>query len=102
MRSRTGHPLGSCPAAYAELLAQLARAGWVCRGTVVCRTLRRKGRNGWPQWRTRWLEGAALTARICAAVPRLHCRLMPIRNPQSAIRNRQLAIGRQRWEQANV
>jgi predicted ATPase len=42
MCSRTGHPLGSHPAAYTKLLAQLARAGWVCRGTVVCRTLRRK------------------------------------------------------------
>lgn len=42
MGAATKHPLGQPPAAYQKLLARLARAGWFCQGTVVCRTLRRK------------------------------------------------------------
>ena len=44
---RTAHLLGSSPSAYKKLLARLARAGWFCDGTVVCRTLRRKVAGQW-------------------------------------------------------
>jgi hypothetical protein len=47
VRSKTGHPLGPHPAAYAKLLAQLPRAGWFCQGTVVSRPLRRKVAGQW-------------------------------------------------------
>ena len=39
--------LGSPPAAYARLLAGLARSGWIGHGTVVCRSLRRKVGGRW-------------------------------------------------------
>lgn len=47
MRSRTEHPLGPHPAAYAQLLNQLPLAGWFCQGTVVSRPLRRKVAGQW-------------------------------------------------------
>jgi hypothetical protein len=43
----TAHSLGPHPPAYEKLLARLARAGWFCDGTVVCRTLRRKVAGQW-------------------------------------------------------
>ena len=46
MPRTAAHPLGSRPPAYKKLLARLARAGWFCDGTVVCRTLRPQ--SGWP------------------------------------------------------
>ena len=49
MRSKTEHPLGPYPAAYAKLLAQLPLAGWFCQGTVVSRPLRRKVAGRWVQ-----------------------------------------------------
>jgi hypothetical protein len=39
--------LGPQPAAYAKLLARLARTGWIGQGTVVCRPLRRKVGGQW-------------------------------------------------------
>ena len=39
--------LGNPPPAYARLLNQLARAGWICQGTVVRRPLRRKVGGRW-------------------------------------------------------
>lgn len=47
MPTQTNHPLGPLPPAYARLLARLARAGWFCQGTVVCRPLRRKVAGQW-------------------------------------------------------
>ena len=47
MRLDAHHPLGSAPPAYARLLAQLSRAGWICHGTVVCRPLRRRVSGKW-------------------------------------------------------
>jgi hypothetical protein len=47
MRSRTMSALGPLPAAYAKLLAGLARLGWIGHGTVVCRPLRRKVGGQW-------------------------------------------------------
>ena len=49
MAKTTDHPLGPCPGAYARLLARLAQAGWFCRGTVVCRSLRRQVGGRWVQ-----------------------------------------------------
>jgi hypothetical protein len=42
MGAETKHPLGHPPPVYKKLLAHLARSGWFCQGTVVCRSLRRK------------------------------------------------------------
>jgi len=39
--------LGPHPAAYAKLLARLARPGWISYGTVVRRALRRKVAGQW-------------------------------------------------------
>jgi len=47
MKAPPEPPLGAPPAAYAQLLAELARPGWFCQGTVVCRPLRRKVRGRW-------------------------------------------------------
>lgn len=47
MPSKSGHPLGPQPAAYVRLLAQLAQAGWISQGTVVCRSLRRRSGAKW-------------------------------------------------------
>ena len=47
MRSDAKHPLGALPSAYARLLAQLSRPGWICHGTVVCRPLRRRVGGRW-------------------------------------------------------
>ena len=47
MRSNTRLALGPPPAAYAKLLARLARSGWLAHGTVVCRPLRRKVAGQW-------------------------------------------------------
>ena len=47
MTVTTRHPMGSPPPAYEKLLARLARSGWFCDGTVVCRTLRRKVAGQW-------------------------------------------------------
>ncbi len=47
MRSTTLLALGSHPAAYAKLLARLARPEWIGHGTVVCRPLRRKVAGHW-------------------------------------------------------
>ena len=44
---KTEQPLGTPPVAYAQLLEELARPGWFCQGTVVCRPLRRKVRGRW-------------------------------------------------------
>jgi hypothetical protein len=49
MRVKTAHPLGPCPAAYAQLLDRLAQAGWFCQGTVVRRSLRRHVGGRWVQ-----------------------------------------------------
>jgi hypothetical protein len=40
-------PLGPPPAAYVQLLHQLAQPAWCCHGTVVCRPLRRKVGGRW-------------------------------------------------------
>ena len=48
MRSKTQSALGPHPPAYARLLAQLAQAGWISQGTVVCRSLRRR-------WGAKWV-----------------------------------------------
>ena len=47
MHSKTAHPLGPLPAAYAKLRDRLARANWFCQGAVVSRPLRRKVANRW-------------------------------------------------------
>lgn len=47
MRTKPGHPLGEPPATLAKLLAQLEQTGWLCQGTVVRRTLRRKVGGVW-------------------------------------------------------
>jgi hypothetical protein len=47
MPSTTLLALGPLPAAYAQLLARLARSGWISQGTVVCRPLRRKVGGQW-------------------------------------------------------
>ena len=47
MRARLLDRLGDPPSAYARLLGQLARAGWICQGTVVRRPLRRKVGGHW-------------------------------------------------------
>ncbi len=47
MPRETKHPLGLLPAAYQSLLARLARSGWFCQGSVVCRSLRRKVAGKW-------------------------------------------------------
>jgi len=48
MRSQTHrHPLGHQPLAYTKLLTCLARPGWLCQGTVVCRPLRRRVNGRW-------------------------------------------------------
>jgi hypothetical protein len=47
MRSTTMRTLGPQPAAYAKLLARLARPGWISHGTVVCRPLRRRVGGQW-------------------------------------------------------
>jgi len=47
MRSTLMQALGPQPAAYARLLAGLARPGWISHGTVVCRPLRRKVAGRW-------------------------------------------------------
>ena len=49
MHAKNGPPLGVPPAAYAKLLARLARTGWFCQGTVVRRSLRRKVGGKWVQ-----------------------------------------------------
>jgi len=49
MRAPTHPPLGPLSPAYAKLLAQLARTGWFCQGTVVSRPLRRKVAGRWIQ-----------------------------------------------------
>lgn len=49
MRLAHQHPLGSLPVAHAKLLLQLSKGGWLCQGTVVCRTLRRRVRGQWVQ-----------------------------------------------------
>ena len=35
-------PIGSPPPAYQQLCQQLAETGWICQGTVVCRSLIRQ------------------------------------------------------------
>lgn len=35
------------PLAYQAWVAQLGRAGWICQGTVVCRSLRRRRQDRW-------------------------------------------------------
>lgn len=47
MRAQLVETLGKPPPAYARLLGQLARAGWICQGTVVRRPLRRKVGGRW-------------------------------------------------------
>jgi hypothetical protein len=47
MPLKTAHPLGFPPAAYEKLLARLAHSSWLCDGTVVSRTLRRKVAGKW-------------------------------------------------------
>ena len=47
MHSKTQSALGPHPPAYARLLAQLAQAGWISQGTVVCRSLRRRLGTKW-------------------------------------------------------
>jgi hypothetical protein len=39
--------LGPGPAAHARLLAQVGATEWLCQGTLVCRTLRRKVAGRW-------------------------------------------------------
>ncbi len=47
MNSTTVSPLGPHPPTYAKLLANLARSGWFCQGTVVIRAFRRKVAGKW-------------------------------------------------------
>ncbi len=47
MRAKNPHLLGPYPRRYRQLVAQLARAGWCCHGTVVSRSLRRKVGGRW-------------------------------------------------------
>ena len=47
MPLKIGHPLGPHPPAYEKLLARLAHSSWLCDGTVVSRTLRRKVAGKW-------------------------------------------------------
>lgn len=47
MRSKARSALGHHPPAYTKLLAQLAQAGWISQGTVVCRSLRRRLGSKW-------------------------------------------------------
>jgi hypothetical protein len=47
MHSETSPALGSPPNTYLRVLAQLAQAGWICHGTVVCRSLRRQVKGRW-------------------------------------------------------
>lgn len=47
MDSKAEDCLGPPPAAYTQLQRQLARAGWICQGTVVARSLRRRVGGRW-------------------------------------------------------
>ena len=47
MRAKTRSSLGPPPPAYGKLLTQLAQAGWIAQGTVVCRSLRRRSGAQW-------------------------------------------------------
>jgi hypothetical protein len=47
MKNSAHHPLGAAPALRDQLLAQLAQTGWLCAGTVVRRTLRRRVGGVW-------------------------------------------------------
>ena len=47
MPAKTPSSLGLPPAAYGKLLTQLTQAGWICQGTVVCRSLRRRSGAQW-------------------------------------------------------
>jgi Family of unknown function (DUF6788) len=47
MLSKTEQALGPLPATYKKLLARLAQSGWICQGTAVCRSLRRKVGGRW-------------------------------------------------------
>ena len=50
MNGDTQHsPLGHFPASARKALAQLAHPGWICQGTVVCRSLRRRVKGQWVQ-----------------------------------------------------
>jgi hypothetical protein len=47
MNTSSDPPLGTPPVIYGQRLDELARPGWFCQGTVVCRPLRRKVRGRW-------------------------------------------------------
>jgi hypothetical protein len=47
MDSKTEDCLGPPPAAYTQLRSQLAQSGWICQGTVVARSLRRRVGGRW-------------------------------------------------------
>jgi hypothetical protein len=47
MPPKTEHSLGPLPASYKKLLDRLAQSGWICQGTTVCRSLRRKVGGRW-------------------------------------------------------
>jgi hypothetical protein len=47
MRAHSLDALGTPPKAYARLVEQLTRTGWICQGTVVRRPLRRKVGGRW-------------------------------------------------------
>jgi hypothetical protein len=71
VRRKTAHPLGPCPAPYAQLLARLAQAGWFCQGTVVRRPLRRKIGGRWVQKGPYYLwTGKRQGKTVCYALSR--------------------------------
>lgn len=47
VKANAAHPLGVPSAGLAKLLAQLQQTGWLCQGTVVRRTLRRRVGGVW-------------------------------------------------------
>ena len=47
MRANLRNSLGLPPNAYTRLASPLAQVGWICQGTVVRRTLRRKVGGQW-------------------------------------------------------
>jgi len=71
MPLKNPHPLGPPPARYARLLAQLARSGWFCQGTVVSRPLRRKVAGQWVQKGPYYLwTGKRQGKTVCYALSR--------------------------------
>jgi len=47
MASKIAELLGQPPAAYQKLRSPLEKLGWLCQGTVVCRSLKRRVKGKW-------------------------------------------------------